>query len=261
MFQPTPLVTALRPRIVLLAGSLVFHVGLVAAAGQRSPPPRAELTAPTVELRAPDVEIISEPPPLDVAVPDTLRAHTAPAALTSAAGRGVPTAPARVFPTVTSTTAPPPSDEALPTTPRIPAVSPPVALRFVIGSGEVTSSTLGSPSAARGGSPDDTTTGEVPADSAPTPDGSLDARPGLVSGSVPVYPPEAVRDGVEADVPVELLLDRSGAVTEARSLSHVGHGLDEAALRAVRTYRFTRGLRRGRPVRVRMKWTVVFRLD
>ena len=51
-----------------------------------------------------------------------------------------------------------------------------------------------------------------------------------------------------------------GRVLEARSLSHHGYGLDEAAERAIRTWQFSPALRDGHPVRVRMRWTVQFRL-
>jgi protein TonB len=76
----------------------------------------------------------------------------------------------------------------------------------------------------------------------------------------PAYPAEARRAEIEADVPVEILLDRDGHVLQARSLSHQGYGLDEAATRAIRTWTFSPALRAGRPVRVRMTWTVRFRL-
>ena len=81
----------------------------------------------------------------------------------------------------------------------------------------------------------------------------------LSSGPVP-YPPEATRAEVEADVPVQILLDTAGHVLEACSLSHHGYGLDEAGVQAIRTWRFSPALRDGRPVRVRMRWTVQFRL-
>jgi len=82
----------------------------------------------------------------------------------------------------------------------------------------------------------------------------------LVSSSPVGYPPEARRAEVESDVPVQILVDTAGRVLEARSLTHHGYGLDEAAAQAIRTWRFSPALRDGRPVRVRMRWTVQFRL-
>ena len=81
----------------------------------------------------------------------------------------------------------------------------------------------------------------------------------LSSSSVP-YPVEARRAEIEADVPVQILVDTQGRVLEARSLSPHGYGLDEAAAKAIRTWQFSPALHDGRPVRVRMRWTVQFRL-
>jgi len=89
----------------------------------------------------------------------------------------------------------------------------------------------------------------------------VDARPVLLSGNAPPYPPAAASAGVEVNVPVTIVIGVNGDVLDARAQRHVGYGLDEAALRAVRSYRFSRGLRGGRPVRVRMTWTVMFRLQ
>ena len=44
------------------------------------------------------------------------------------------------------------------------------------------------------------------------------------------------------------------------ALRRAGYGLDEAALQAIRAYRFSPALRAGHPVRVRMRWTIQFRL-
>jgi TonB family protein len=83
-----------------------------------------------------------------------------------------------------------------------------------------------------------------------------------LSSSVPVVYPEAARTaGLEADVRLELVVDAEGRVVSARPLAASGLGLDEAALRAVGAYRFSPARRAGRPVRVRMEWTVAFRLQ
>jgi len=90
---------------------------------------------------------------------------------------------------------------------------------------------------------------------------AVDARARLAS-SVPVVYPETARAAeLEADVRLELVVDPEGRVVSARPLAAHGLGLDEAALRAVRAYRFSPARRAGRPVRVRMEWTVAFRLQ
>jgi TonB family protein len=82
----------------------------------------------------------------------------------------------------------------------------------------------------------------------------------LARGGAPVYPQLARDKGVEADVPLEIVISPAGVVESARALSHPGYGLEQAALEGVRSYRFSPAIQRGRPVRVRMRWTVEFRL-
>jgi TonB family protein len=82
----------------------------------------------------------------------------------------------------------------------------------------------------------------------------------LSSGPLP-YPAAARQAEIEVDLPLELVVDGAGRVTAARGLTRVGYGLDEAALAAIRSYRFSPALRDGRPVPVRMRWTVQFRLQ
>ena len=82
----------------------------------------------------------------------------------------------------------------------------------------------------------------------------------LVWSSPLVYPPVARQAEIEIDFPVEIVVDTDGRVVAARAISRFGYGLDEAVLRAIREYRFSPALRAGRPVRVRMPWTVQFRL-
>jgi protein TonB len=97
-------------------------------------------------------------------------------------------------------------------------------------------------------------------DDAPVPERSVSSPARLAQGGAPAYPAEAREDGVEADVPVEIVVSAAGAVESARVVKRAGHGLDEAALAAVRRYRFSPANKDGRAVRVRMRWTVQFRL-
>lgn len=82
----------------------------------------------------------------------------------------------------------------------------------------------------------------------------------LIASSPVPYPPEARQAEIEVDVPVQIVVDAGGRVVEARSLSHHGYGLDEAAAQAIRTWSFSPAQRGGHPARVRMRWTVQFRL-
>ncbi len=92
------------------------------------------------------------------------------------------------------------------------------------------------------------------------PEDLVSVRARLLSAGVAVYPPRARAAEIEADVQVGIVVDRSGRVTHARPLNHPGHGLEAAALAAVRGYRFSPALHGAQPVQVRMLWTVQFRL-
>jgi periplasmic protein TonB len=82
----------------------------------------------------------------------------------------------------------------------------------------------------------------------------------LIASAPVVYPPEARAAELEASVAVEIVIDTHGRVVAARALAAPGYGLEQAALRAVREYRFAPAERQGHPVRVRMRWDVLFRL-
>lgn len=76
----------------------------------------------------------------------------------------------------------------------------------------------------------------------------------------PHYPDSARQNEIEADVQLEIVVSAEGSVAAARVLKHAGYGFDEAALEAVRHGQFAPALRQGKAVRVRMPWTIQFRL-
>ena len=95
---------------------------------------------------------------------------------------------------------------------------------------------------------------------APVAESSVDTPAVLLAGAAPSYTLEARAAGVEADVPLELVVDATGSVLSAHALSHVGYGLDETALRSVRGYRFSPARRAGKALAVRMRWLMRFQL-
>jgi TonB family protein len=62
------------------------------------------------------------------------------------------------------------------------------------------------------------------------------------------YPPEALAQGIEGAVLLQLTLDATGHVTEATVLQGVGHGLDEAAVAAAQRFTFEPARRDGQAV-------------
>ena len=71
------------------------------------------------------------------------------------------------------------------------------------------------------------------------------------------YPPDALAAGVDGTVVAEILVNDAGIVSDARVLKSVPP-LDEAALKAVREWRYDPTIVDGKAVPVRMTVTVSF---
>jgi periplasmic protein TonB len=154
-----------------------------------------------------------------------------------------------VLPVRSAATSPPPAPAAVIDS------EPPATPHFVISVGSAPHASLGT--SAEGGGALTPTEGAL---AEPAPEASVDAPARLLTGSSASYTREAEQAGVEADVPLEIVVDSKGSVLSARVLSHVGYGLDEAALRNVRAYRFSPARRAGKPLAVRMRWLMRFQL-
>jgi TonB family protein len=93
------------------------------------------------------------------------------------------------------------------------------------------------------GSAGGTGTGSAPAPPAPPSIATIKRR-ALPKGDYGVleagksYPDEARRLGIEGDLRVRLVVDTTGHVTSATLLGHLGHGLDELALKQARAIEF-----------------------
>ncbi len=81
--------------------------------------------------------------------------------------------------------------------------------------------------------------------------------PKRVHGVLPVYPPEALAAGVHGVVVLEATISATGAVTDVEVLHSVPL-LDEAAVAAVREWRYEPALVDGEPLPIRMTLTVDF---
>jgi protein TonB len=192
-----------------------------------------------------------------VASPDTMLEELRPVV--------TPDAPARVANVVAKAAAASPSPpraealqhrtegEAPPSVVTAPTSAPP---RFVMAFGTAATATEGQSKTGGSG------TTEESGDATETyPESGVSSRARLLAGAPPEYPPAARAAAVEADLPLEIVVNASGSVVDARLLRHAGYGLDEAALRAIRAYRFAPAQRAGHGVSVRMRWVVDFRLD
>ncbi len=72
------------------------------------------------------------------------------------------------------------------------------------------------------------------------------------------YPPDALTQGLDGSVLLALTLDTSGRVTDARVLTAIGHGFDEAALAAARGFVFAPATRNGVPVEAVLRYRYRF---
>jgi periplasmic protein TonB len=72
------------------------------------------------------------------------------------------------------------------------------------------------------------------------------------------YTEIAKRIGVEGRVIIEATIDITGDVIDVEIIRGLGFGLDEQALSAVRNTKFSPGLQRGKPVRVKMNIPIKF---
>jgi protein TonB len=64
----------------------------------------------------------------------------------------------------------------------------------------------------------------------------------------PEYTEEARAASIEGKVRVEITVDASGAIRSVKVLEGLGHGLDEAAVRAVEGATFEPAMQCGKPV-------------
>jgi TonB family protein len=84
--------------------------------------------------------------------------------------------------------------------------------------------------------------------------------PVVISRVEPLYPEVARKARIAGIVILETIIDTNGNVREARVLKPLPFGLDQAALDAVRQWKFRPGTRHGEPVDVLFNLTINFRL-
>jgi len=93
----------------------------------------------------------------------------------------------------------------------------------------------------------------------------VEQMPTLIDGIAGIhsrlrYPDIAKLAGVEGRVTVQFVVNERGEVENPIVMRGIGAGCDEAALAAVRDAKFTPGMQRGEPVKVRMTLPVTFKL-
>ena len=76
-----------------------------------------------------------------------------------------------------------------------------------------------------------------------------------------IYPPFAVRAGIQGKVFIKAFVDEKGNVIKTEIIKGIGAGCDEAAIAAVMKTKFKPGKQRGKPVRVQVSIPIFFKLN
>ena len=84
--------------------------------------------------------------------------------------------------------------------------------------------------------------------------------PKLVKFEAAPYPAEAKEKNIQGDVILELTIGKDGAVSEAKAVEGLGHGLDEAAEAAALEFVFEPATRDGKPIPVKIRYKYSFTL-
>lgn len=101
----------------------------------------------------------------------------------------------------------------------------------------------------------------APAGGGPVDLSALDAIPVAISRMDPVYPASARARGIEGFVTLEFVIEADGRVSGANVVESRPAGIfDESSLRAVSSWRFQPGKMDGRPVPVKVRQTLNFKL-
>jgi TonB family protein len=85
-------------------------------------------------------------------------------------------------------------------------------------------------------------------------------EPELIEFVNATYPPDALKQGIEANVALVLTIDKEGRVTKAESPEPVGNGFDEAAIVAAQQFRFKPATKDDQPIATRIRYLYKFTL-
>jgi len=88
--------------------------------------------------------------------------------------------------------------------------------------------------------------------------GQLTRAPALLELVEAEYPPEAKAEGITGEVVLEVDIAATGEVLDARVIEPAGHGFDEAALEAVRRFKFSPAEIDGEPAAVQIEYRYRF---
>jgi protein TonB len=245
-------VSSLGAKALAVSLSVSAHLAVALVVAHQAYAPTIAHAVPTnpllLEIAAPDLEPASVPLSGARVTASTSHKHPYPAPSNHDA---IPHDPSLTHHQVK----PVDQDAPIAAAPAIAEAPPTAAPRFVMTLGNA----IHAPGGATASNGVGSGTGQSVADE-PFAEAAVDSPAQLLRGDPPGYTAEAEAAGIEAEVPLEIVLDETGAVARARALARAGYGLEEAALRSIRAYRFAPARRNGRAAVVRMRWMMRFQL-
>jgi periplasmic protein TonB len=224
--------------LFLLASLLVHALGLVAA---------ARVPVPTFQRPRPNELVVVEIPP--VHVPESPpQSEPRPPPKVALAQRTPPKA-----------TPPPPND----TPPPEPGPPPPVVVGLTLQSTAAASAVAVPVGNTLMGKPVEKATAPSEVRPGYAPLYLVDTQPELLEeiNGEEIYPAEAKKLGIEGKVVLTITVDADGRVSAAQVVSGPGHGLEEAALGAIRRARFKPATKGGKPVATELRYAYTFLLN
>ena len=92
-------------------------------------------------------------------------------------------------------------------------------------------------------------------------DNEVDTKPRRTSGSTASYPDNApkLKSGDSASVSLEFVVSENGEVAEVKVIESAGKVIDEAVTAAIRSWKYSPGVKKGTKVKVRMPFRQTFR--
>ena len=90
---------------------------------------------------------------------------------------------------------------------------------------------------------------------------NVDKMPRIINEVEAVYPARVRQLSIEGKVRIDIVITEEGRVEEPKLIDGPGYGLNEAALLAIKNFRFSPAIKNGKPVATRIVYTYNFILD
>jgi len=89
----------------------------------------------------------------------------------------------------------------------------------------------------------------------------FDVRPVPIKTPPPEYPSQLRREGITGVVAVKALIDETGSVTECTVVKSTNPGFDEAAMEALKKWKFKPAQKDGNPVKAKLIIPIQFQVN